>query len=205
MPPILFQAMGLCKNNPSASGKLLKEVIKYYDRWHKYFQDQEKKSANDSMNVDHEAIEKTGAKAKDIYDSQSAALYHLNQAIRMGHPILKEILKLLKTASQLPEQTFSPFTTLLLFSLTVIKSHKTAALDGLKSALSKALSTETKAQTDAWLRGVSPQSADLSGLFKRTELFQFTQRIIQFGDDRLKNTVSFWNNFDLLMIMLIPE
>ena len=41
----------------------------------------------------------------------------------------------------------------------------------------------------------------MSALFKRTELFQFTQRIIQLGDDLLKNRASFWNNFGCSKIM----
>ena len=42
--------------------------------------------------------------------SESTIIYHISQAIKMGHPVGKEILKMIRSGTQIPEIIFGHFT-----------------------------------------------------------------------------------------------
>jgi hypothetical protein len=42
--------------------------------------------------------------------SESTVIYHISQAVKMGHPVGKEIIKLVRSAAVVPEVVFRHFT-----------------------------------------------------------------------------------------------
>jgi len=45
-----------------------------------------------------------------LSQSESTIIYHISQAIKMGHPVGKEILKMIRSGTQIPEIIFGHFT-----------------------------------------------------------------------------------------------
>ena len=64
--------------------------------------------------------------------SQSITMVHINTEARTGHPIVKEVLKLLKSALHVPELVANSFTMNLCLSLTSLKHYRQQLVEGLK-------------------------------------------------------------------------
>ena len=67
-----------------------------------------------------------------IKRSQSITMVHINTEARTGHPIVKEVLKLLKSALHVPEIVANPFTLNLCLSLTSLKHYRQPLVESLK-------------------------------------------------------------------------
>ena len=59
-------------------------------------------------------------------------MVHINTEARTGHPIVKEVLKLLKSALHVPEVVANPFTLNLCLSLTSLKHYRQPLVESLK-------------------------------------------------------------------------
>ena len=67
-------------------------------------------------------------------------IYHLIHAIRMGHPVEKDILKLLRSGSQLPESVLSNrFVLFLSLAFASVKQHQATVVECVKAAICKSI------------------------------------------------------------------
>ena len=73
----------------------------------------------------------------------------------MGHPVEKDVLKLLRSASQLPECVLeNRFVLFVSLALASVKQHQATVVECLKAAICKNIALTLKSCTSAWLRQV---------------------------------------------------
>lgn len=83
-----------------------------------------------------------------MQSTEGTIMYHLVHAVRMGHPIAKEVLKLARSCSQLPEILLRmPFVHFLILAMSSDKHQRTPCIEHLKSAISKAIQIQVTGQS----------------------------------------------------------
>ena len=84
----------------------------------------------------------------------------------MGHPIGKEILKILRSSSQLPDVVIAnPFNMFLFLAMTSIKTHRWTAVELVKSAVCKSIHLQLRREENAWFRQTVPLMSNPRKLF----------------------------------------
>ena len=106
-----------------------------------------------------------------IKHSQSITMVHFNTEARTGHPLVKEVIKLLKAGNHVPDIVFNPFSLKLCLSMTSLKQYRQVLVDGLKSVIGKVSHLEvgtngilydTEVQVLISNFGISGQEDDIS-------------------------------------------
>ena len=77
-------------------------------------------------------------------------MVHFNTEARTGHPMVKEVLKLIKAGHHVPELIFNPFTLKLCLSLTSLKQYRQPLVEGLKGAIGRIMICAQKKHANAW-------------------------------------------------------
>lgn len=120
VPPLVYQALLLTNENGPFAGKLIGHLSSYYNQEIREEQDSE------DMIGSNNTITQTALRR-----SESIVMVHINSKAS-GHPILKEVQKMLKSGIHVPDLIFNPFTLQLCLSLTSLKQHRAGLVDGLK-------------------------------------------------------------------------
>lgn len=88
----------------------------------------------------YETFLDAGVPKESLCQSEGTVIYHLIHAIRMGHPVEKDILKLLRSGSQLPEYVLhNRFVLFLSLALASVKQHQTTIVECIKAAICKSI------------------------------------------------------------------
>ena len=91
-----------------------------------------------------------GVPKESLCQSEGTVIYHLIHAIRMGHPVAKDILKLLKSGSQLPECVLhNRFVLFLALALASVKQHQTTIVEYIKAAIDKNITLRVSSKQSA--------------------------------------------------------
>ena len=136
IPPLVYQVLRLTNDYPSWMVKMLFYLSKYY-------------SQVDDENSE-ELISASTIAASPLRRSESIVMVHIMNEARSGHPIAKEVLKLLKAGLHVPDQIFNPFLVQLCLCLSVLKQHQSSIIEGMKSVISKLINSNLKSQENAW-------------------------------------------------------
>lgn len=102
-----------------------------------------------------------------VKQAEGTVLYHITSSIRRGHPMGKDVMKALRTGTQLPDVMLSPFTVYLALSLTSIKTMSQPILEHLKTTISKNISFGLRRNVDAWFKKATPSTHPTSAMFHR--------------------------------------
>ena len=138
IPPLVYQVLRLTNEYPSWMVKMLFYLSKYYSQ-------EVVEENSEEMVISAEAIS-----ANALRRSESIVMVHVMNEARSGHPIAKEIQKLLKAGLHVPDKVFNPFLVQLCLCLAVLKQHQTNIVESLKSVVSKLIISNLKAQDNAW-------------------------------------------------------
>ena len=119
VPPLVHQMLKLSQSMPAMI--LLKTLSKYYEKFNQKIDDETSQSelesedligGNDKVSV-HLAMQ-----------SEGTVIFHICQAVRMGHTISKDLIKVIKAGNQVPSLALDKFVLFLALSLTSIKQLK---------------------------------------------------------------------------------
>ena len=173
-PSLLFQVLQLTRgyvqplgignvNSSSVFGRITQTLSKHYNKNHRKIIEQTDQNTLDSADL----IEQ-GISIDDYQRSEAMIIFHLIHAIRMGHPIGKEVMKLLKSSSQLPDVIIAnPFNMFLGLAMTSIKQYQTTVVDCIKSATCKLIQLQLKRSESAWFRQTVPTPIEPKALFNQ--------------------------------------
>ena len=96
--------------------------------------------------------------------AESTIIYHINQAVRNGHIIGKDVVNLVKAGGQAPELVLTPFVMFVSLSFISIKQYQDQILSSLKSAIVKAVTFDDLRQNYVWARNVMKKLPDIGDL-----------------------------------------
>ena len=137
VPPLVYQVLRLTNDYPSWMIKMLFFLSKYY-------------SQNVADENSEELISASTIAASPLRRSESIVMVHIMNEARSGHPIAKEVLKLLKAGLHVPDQIFNPFLVQVCLCLSVLKQHQSSIIESMKSVISKLIISNMKSQENAW-------------------------------------------------------
>ena len=101
---------------------------------------------------------------EQLQEAEGTVVFHVTQAARAGHPIAKELVKLVKAGAQAPEVILNPCSIFLALALTSAKQLQTQLLEALRAAIRRCFQLEERRREHAWLRDVVPRVGDISSL-----------------------------------------
>ena len=168
VPPMVFQLLYLTRSHIQTTvpgntlgsnvfGRITQTLAKHYNKNHDKVMEQTDQNILDSADL----IDDNGQSTEELQRSESMVIFHLMHAVKMGHPIGKEIMKLLRSSSQLPDVIMAnPFNMFVAFAITSIKPHRLAAIDCIKTATCKSIQLQLKREESAWLRQTLPNTKD---------------------------------------------
>ena len=171
-PPLLFQLLLLTRSyaqntfaanstSNNVFGRIIQTLSKHYNKNHEKVLQQAGQSTLDSADMIDE-----GVSSEAYQRSECIVIFHLVHAIKMGHPIGREIVKLLRSSSQLPDVIFAnPFNMFIGLAVTSIKNHHTVAVECIKTATCKNIQLQLKRDESAWFRQTVPFATDPKILF----------------------------------------
>ena len=172
VPPLLFQVLHLTKayhqiqisgnhNNFTVFGRIIETLSRYYNKNHERILNQAQEGILESADFIED-----GTSNYALQRSECNVIFHLTHAVKMGHPIGKEILKLLKSSIQLSDVLFAnPFNMFVGLAITTIKPHQVMATDCIKTAAYKNIQLQLKRDESAWFRQTVPPVTDSQKLF----------------------------------------
>lgn len=138
VPPVVYQIMLMTSQHPSFIIKFMSLMAKYYN------------NVNDSDEDSEDMIGSSRYSINTVKRSESISMVHINTEARSGHPIVKELLKLLKVGVNAPELVFNPFTLKLALSLTSLKQNRQTLVEGLKNIIVKIIACSLRKESNAW-------------------------------------------------------
>ena len=103
-------------------------------------------------------------------------MVHIMNEARSGHPISKEVLKLLKSGLHMPDHIIKLFTVQVCLSLSVLKHHQNSIIEGLKNVVTKLIICNQKSMENAWFQEEVPGITD-----GKSVLLQLIQNVCQHG------------------------
>ena len=101
---------------------------------------------------------------EELQEAEGTVVFHVTCQARSGHPIAKELVKLVKAGAHAPEVILNPCSIFLALALTSAKQLHTQLLDALKAAVRRCFQMEERRKEHAWLRDVVPRVGDISSL-----------------------------------------
>ena len=158
IPPLVYQVLALCRSRqmlPNTLPRMLTALTKLYN--------------NVPPDKEPDTADMIGSEMcqESKHQSESTVVFHLTHAVRMGHPIEKDCLKLLKSSTQLPEVVFNHrFVLFLSLALSSVKKLKPVVLEHLRLAACRSIGLKTKAQNNEWLRQTLPDLEAIDNVFE---------------------------------------
>ena len=135
IPPLVYQVLLMTQEHPSFIPKFLSLLADFYNE----------------ENQTEDSEEFLGSfSSNSLKRSESISMVHLTSEARTGHPIVKELLKMMKIGFHVPELIFNPFMLKLSLSLTSLKHYRGSIVESLKSIVGKILSANTRKFNNAW-------------------------------------------------------
>lgn len=143
VPPVVYQALLLTNDTqgPNA-GKLLAYLTNFFNKVEAV--------ANDEEITSEDMIGASRLSKSSLKRAESIVMVHIVSKARIGHPVVKEVLKLLKSAMAAPELVFNPFMLLLCLSLTSLRQHRQVIIESIKGVIGKVIVSNLKKRDNAW-------------------------------------------------------
>ena len=118
----------------------------------------------------------TGNSIGSLRKSESIVMVHIMNEARSGHPISKEVLKLLKSGLHMPDHIIKLFTVQVCLSLSMLKQHQAPIIEGLKNVITKLIICNQRSNENAWFQEEVPGITD-----GKSVLLQLIQNVCQHG------------------------
>ena len=95
-----------------------------------------------------------------VFFAEGTVMHHLSSKMKLGHPIVKDVMKLLRSCTQLPEHSLRPFTLFLALVTSSVKAQTVAVTESLKATLVKNIAFAIRREEDAWFASVTQPFPD---------------------------------------------
>ena len=165
VPPIVYQLLQVTK--PLTGSKLLGALINYYGKHldaGALAEEERRQNASSQMDsadvIDSAESGSNGdsntADLDAMKRSLGMVLYHVSQALNKGHPIQRDVMKLLRSAVQSPDLVLHTFVLFLALAMTGHKKFRQPVGDTVRSAVVKQVELDIRSQSDAWFRRAFP-------------------------------------------------
>jgi hypothetical protein len=161
LPPLLHHLLLLSKASPRMAAMLLRRVTHLFGT-KLTMADRENVTNPDLNSVD--MIESADRAVEELQQAEGTVVYHIAQQVRTGHPIAKEVLKLVKAGVSSPNIILNPFSLFLALALTSDRQLQAPLLTSLRLAISCCFALEERRRESAWLREAVPRLPDVSDL-----------------------------------------
>ncbi len=155
VPPLVYQVLRLTSDNPAWIVRFVLLSSKYYNQI---------QLTQDSQQDSDELINSTRFSMDSMKRSESISMVHFSTEARTGHPVVKEVIKMLKTGLNIPDFVVNPFMLKLCLCFTSLKHFRPTLVDGLKSVLNRVVQNELRQKANAWFAeeiGKIPNCKDL--------------------------------------------
>lgn len=160
VPPMVYQTLLLTSSYGNVSARVLKCLADYF---------------NKNNNQESSRDDQVGSDLEPMRRAESIVLFHMAYAIRRGHPVSKEIMKMLKSGQAVPENVLNPFCLLVSLAMTCVKQHRPGVVDALKVVATKCVHLQHKRSDNLWFRKQTAQLPDIAKLLE-VEVIEKTTR-----------------------------
>jgi Fanconi anemia group I protein len=141
VPPVVYQALLLTSDHGSVIGRLLASLTTYFNG---------AKNSEGDLEESEDLIGDTRSSLASMKRSESIVMVHINYRSRIGHPVAKEVVKMLKAGLNVPDLVFNSFNLQLCLSLTSLKQFRGNIVEGLKGVIGKVTIAKLKKAENAW-------------------------------------------------------
>lgn len=108
--------------------------------------------------------------------SEGTVVFHVCHAARMGHSIVKDVIKVIRAGAQAPNLVLDQFIVFIALGLSSSKPHRQTIIDCLKATILRAFIISSRRQKEAWFRNAMDRVPDPFKLLRR-----LIRQAIQFG------------------------
>ena len=166
LPPLVHQLLLLSRNSGEMAALLLHRLTDFFSTKLSLSERQE------VTNPDLESMEIGGSdqEVEDLMQAEGTVVYHLTTQAGRGHPISREVVRLVKAGTKAPEVILHSFSLLLSLALTSARQLEAQLLDLLRLTISCCFQLELSSKDSAWLRVVLPRAGDVSDLLTQVTL-----------------------------------
>jgi len=161
LPPFFHQVLQLVRDNVKCSARLMVSITQYFNNKLTLAE----RSEDNCNTMESSDLIQSDHSSEEVQQAEGVIVYYITQAAKMGHPIAKEISKLVKSSTNFPAMILNPFCLFSCLALTSSQQLCTTLLDCLKTAISKGFSIEESRVASQWFRQNTPPIPDISGLF----------------------------------------
>lgn len=173
LPPLVLQALLLSRPSPKAAALLLARLSQFFGS-KLSLADRQNATNPDLVSMDSMDLISEGQTTEELLQAEGTVVYHLVQEARTGHPLAREVVRLVRAATQAPDLLLNPFSLLLSLALTSCRQLQTQLGEPLRQAMVRCLALEERRGESAWLRDVLPRLGDVSDLL--TQIISGTKR-----------------------------
>lgn len=170
VPPLVYQLLHLCK--PFSFSRVLSALMEFFEN---RIDKKKRQGSAEILESTQESADLIG-RDPDLSAAQQmegTVMFHITQAINMGHSMHKDVVKIIKAGGSCPELLLQPFVLYMALCMTSVKMHRQVVIDCLKSAITKNISFSLRCHKDAWFKESIGIIIDTKHLFK--ELIEQTK------------------------------
>ena len=166
IPPLIFQLLNFVKHSSSLSRQLLSHINHFFST-KLTPEDRDREVGGDkTCNMDLDSIELVADDntVAELLAAETTVVYHINQAVKSGHVIGRDVVNLVKAGSHAPELVLTPFAMFLSLSFVSIKQFQDVILSNLRAATIKAVTIDDQRNQYTWTRSVVRNVPDIGDL-----------------------------------------
>lgn len=154
MPATVFQLLLISKGLNGS--KILSALVEYYNKRLIFSEGDVEEDHDDGVGEDNSSqldsadLISSGPQSGSIQQSASTVLFHVCQALSQGHPIHKDLLRLLRAGAQSPHLVLSPFVLFLGLAMASVKKFRQSVGDAIRAIFVKQIDIKLRCRHDAW-------------------------------------------------------
>ncbi|XP_075223245.1 Fanconi anemia complementation group I [Lycorma delicatula] len=151
VPPFIHQLLDLCKDY--YANYVFLALRNYFNS--KIYQHNKD---NDPDSIDSDEV---GSDNDEVINCESTVIYHIEEAAKIGHGSIVQLLRFAKTAINCPEFLVDPFFLAVLFAVSSICTYENEVLTLIKNVFIRNVTDQEKKIESAWLRSMITGRCDM--------------------------------------------
>lgn len=155
VPPLVHHLLLLCRGSPRTAALVLRHITRYFAS---------RLPASKAAGPDSPELVAEERGVEELRAAEGTVVYHVSQQARAGHPVAREVVRVVRAAALAPEALADPCSLRLALALAADRRLQAPLLDSLRQAVTRALALEERRRESAWLREVVPGTVDLPSL-----------------------------------------
>ncbi|XP_046613959.1 Fanconi anemia group I protein [Neodiprion virginianus] len=149
LPPLVHQLLTFCRQQDAEC--VIMALCRYFQTQYANALEEDSQECSENIGV---------LTVKEIQEAESTILYHIFHATEVNQNSLKDFIKSVRNATNIPAYVLDPFIMTLLLNVSDIYENDT--LDILRSALSRIIRDNERQKHSSWLREVLDKDCSIS-------------------------------------------